>query len=108
MTDEASEFGLEAILVEAAADLDGVQRLESGDEITWLVDGRPFAVAAGGRAEFRLDPLVARAALRTAATSTSPRGPEWVAFAPAALVDEAVDRAEAWLLSGYRRARTGQ
>ena len=44
------------------------------------------------------------AALRTPGTATSPRGPDWVAFAPAILDDGAVDRAEAWFLSAHRRA----
>ena len=80
---------------------------ETADGADDLRAGPPsalFAALAGDRAEFRLDPLVARAALRTPGTSPSPRGPDWVAFAPAVLDDGAVDRAEAWFLSAHRRA----
>jgi hypothetical protein len=45
-----------------------------------------------------------RAALRTPDTAPSPRGPDWVAFAPEVLDDPAIDRAEAWFLSGHRLA----
>ena len=48
--------------------------------------------------------MVAGAALRTPNTEPSVRGSEWVAFEPATLDDAAVDRAEAWFLSAYRRA----
>jgi hypothetical protein len=54
--------------------------------------------------EFRLDPIVARAALGTPDTSASSRGPEWVAFSPAELDRFAVDRALAWLGAAHRRA----
>ena len=70
-----------------------------------VVDGgRPFATLAGEWAEFRLDPMVARAALRTADTSHSMRGPDWVVFAPSTMDDPAIDRAEAWFLSAHRLA----
>ena len=59
---------------------------------------------SGDRAEFRLDPAVAAAALRTPDTSPSPRGADWVAFSPAALDGHALDRAKAWLASAWRRA----
>jgi hypothetical protein len=62
--------------------------------------------AGGGAAEFRLDPLVAKAALRTPDTESSNRGPDWVRFGPQALDGHAVDRAEAWLASAWRRAAT--
>ena len=119
MTDEAgaapgaadepppSDLTLADVLVEAAEDLPGVAASGAADApggCTWSVGGRPFAVLTAGRAEFQLDPLVARAALRTPDTGPSPRGADWVTFAPAVLDDPAVDRAEAWFLSAHRRA----
>ena len=101
---EPDEVNLADLLASAAEDLAGV-RLHVVERVTtWSVGGAPFATLAGGRAEFRLDPLVARAALRTPDTAASPRGPDWVAFAPGVLDDGAVDRAEAWFLSAHRRA----
>ena len=62
-------------------------------------------VLVGDAAEFRLDPLVAKAALRTPDTSPSKRGADWVRFSPAAVDGHAVDRAQAWLASAWRRAQ---
>jgi hypothetical protein len=98
------DVGLADVLGSAAEDLP-VVAVRIGDGLTtWDVAGVVFAALAGGRAEFRLDPLVARAALRTPDTAASARGPEWVAFAPETFDEGAVDRAEAWFLSAYRRA----
>ena len=92
----------------ASAELGPVERARDGaGGAEWRRGGRPFAVATGDAAEFRLDPLVAAAALRTPDTSPSSRGPDWVRFAPAELDDYALDRAEAWLASGWRRAASG-
>ena len=63
-----------------------------------------FATLEGGVAQFRLDPAVAAAAMRTPDTGPSHRGPEWVAFAPPHLDEHAADRAIAWFESAYRRA----
>jgi hypothetical protein len=91
-----------------AAEEAGVPETEAPAEIRWSAGSGPFAVlSSGGRAEFRLDPAVARAALRTPGTSPSARGPEWVAFEPAVIDDGAVDRAEAWFLAAHRRATKG-
>jgi hypothetical protein len=95
---------LRAVLEEAAADLDGVEAVPSGADVEWRRGGRPFAALAGAGAEFRLDPLVAKAALRTPDTQPSSRGADWVRFSPAVLDDHGVDRAEAWLASAWRRA----
>ena len=107
MTDEpVSDLSLAEVLAAAAEELDGI-RVEdagAGGLTTWSAGGRPFATLAGDRAEFRLDPLVARAALRTPDTVPSPRGPDWVSFSPEELDDPAVDRAEAWFLSAHRLA----
>lgn len=93
------------VLTSAAEDLVGVSSLSApdADATTWSFGPTPFAVLTGELAEFRLDPLVVAAALRTPDTAPSPRGNDWVAFAPAVLDDAAIDRAEAWFLSAHRR-----
>ena len=107
MTDEpVSDLSLAEVLAAAAEELAGMSVEDAGADglTTWSAGGRPFAILVGDRAEFRLDPLVARAALRTPDTTPSQRGPEWVSFSPEALDDQAVDRAEAWFLSAHRLA----
>jgi hypothetical protein len=106
MTDEetASDLTLRDVLDAATEDLPDVKRLGDSQTASWAVADVVFAVLDGGRAEFRLDAMVARAALRTPDTAPSTRGPDWVGFAPSTLDDGAVDRAEAWFLSAYRRA----
>lgn len=95
---------IRAALEEAVGDLDEVESVEVGDGVEWRRRGRAFAVASAEVGEFRLDPLVAEAAMRTPDTQPSKRGPEWVRFSPQALDGHAVDRAEAWLASAWRRA----
>jgi hypothetical protein len=95
---------LRDVLETAAGELDDVEEVETGDAVEWRRAGRPFAAATADAAEFRLDSLVAAAALRTSDTSPSTRGPDWVRFAPTELDGHALDRAEAWLASGWRRA----
>ena len=77
----------------------------SDGSTTWSRGGRPFATVSvdGSVAEFALDKAVADAAIRTPDTEPSARGAGWVAFRPAELDDHAMDRAEAWFLSGHRR-----
>ncbi len=105
MTDEpVSDLTLLDVLASAAEGLPGIRGAGEASRWSWDAGGGAFAALDGGRAEFRLDHTVARAALRTPETSPSTRGPEWVAFAPEVLDDAAVDRAEAWFLSAYRRA----
>jgi len=99
-----SDLTLAEVLAAAAEGLAGVVAAAGDGGTTWSIDGRPFAAVASDRAEFHLDPLVARAALRTPDAGPSPRGADWVAFAPTVLDDPAVDRAEAWFLSARRRA----
>jgi len=110
MTDNSDEEPLPdltfaEVLAAAAEDLVGVASVSAPDAemTTWSVGPTPFAVLTGELAEFRLDPLVVAAALRTPDTAPSPRGHDWVAFAPAVLDDAAIDRAEAWFLSAHRR-----
>jgi hypothetical protein len=97
---------LRELLEAAAMELSGaVTAAEDDTSVTWSRAGRAFAVVGldGYRAEFALDPAVADAASRTPDVVPSPRGPGWVAFAPAALDDHAADRATAWFGSAYRR-----
>jgi hypothetical protein len=97
---------LAQLLDEAAADLEDAERsaATNGDAVEWSIGGIAFAAVSGGRAEFRLDAPVAAAALRTPDTAASPRGRDWVLFAPAELDRHAIDRATAWLASAWRRA----
>jgi hypothetical protein len=105
VTDEpVSDLSLAEVLAAAAEDLDGITVAADDGLTTWSAAGRPFATLAGDRAAFQLDPLVARAALRTPDTAPSPRGRDWISFAPAVLDDPSVDRAEAWFLSAHRLA----
>jgi hypothetical protein len=99
-----SDLSLAEVLAAAAEDLDGVTVESDALFTTWSAAGRPFAVLAGEWAEFHLAAPIARAALRTPDAAVSPRGPEWVSFAPAVLDDPAIDRAEAWFLSAHRLA----
>ena len=107
-----------AALLEAAADADeslderiesvvnelpGVERRREGEAVTYVARGVAFAVLLPDVLEVALDPAVAKAALRTADTLVSPRGRGWVAFSPTAIDRFALDRAEAWVRSAYRR-----
>lgn len=104
MTD-GPDGGLGALIEMAVAELSGVDRHERGDDVEWSVQGIVFAAVNGDRAEFGLARQVVEAALRTPGTERSARGPDWVAFAPADFDAHAIDRAEAWLASAWRRAR---
>ena len=95
---------LRALLEEAVGDLDEVESVQAGDGVEWRRGERTFAAVDGDAAEFRLDPLVATAALRTPDTQPSQRGSDWVRFSPETLDDHTLDRAEAWLASAWRRA----
>jgi hypothetical protein len=88
----------------AALELPAVERREAGGEVTWSAGGVAFAAAGTGTAEFRLDAVLARAALGTPDTSPSRRGAGWIAFAPQELDRFALDRATSWLAAAYRRA----
>jgi hypothetical protein len=96
---------LAELFEEAVAGVGAVDRREAAGAIEYLLDGQAFAALAGGTAEFRLEPLVGRAALGTPDVTLSPRGPDWVAFRPGELDRFAGDRATAWFLSAWRRAR---
>jgi hypothetical protein len=98
-TDESLDERVEALIDE----LDGVERARDGESVTYLVGGVPFAVLMQDVLEVALDPAVARAALKTGDTLTSSRGGGWIAFTPEAIDRFALDRAEAWVRSAYRR-----
>ncbi len=99
-------MNLREALDEALADLEDVEPGEDGGGVEWRRGGLRFAALAGDAAEFRLDPLVAKAALRTPDTSPSKRGADWVRFSPAVVDGHAVDRAQAWLASAWRQAES--
>jgi hypothetical protein len=83
VTDEPlTDLTLADVLAAAAEELAGIAIAQEGGTTTWSAVNRPFATLTADRAEFRLDPLVARAALRTSDTGPSRRGPDWVEFAP--------------------------
>lgn len=106
---ELSDLTLADVLAAAAEGLSGVTVRPAEDGIAWAAGPSVFAILAGDRAEFRLDPVVVRAALRTPDTAASPRGADWLLFRPAVLDDHGVDRAEAWFLSAHRRTvRSGR
>jgi hypothetical protein len=90
-------------LEDAAAGLDDVEHRDSSGGVEWTLAGVVFAAATSDTAEFRLDPVVASAALATPDTASSRRGPEWVAFRPSEFDRLARDRAAAWFGSAYRR-----
>ena len=102
--DDISDLTLAEILTAAADGLRDVTVDAGPDGTRWAIGPAIFATQAGDLAEFRLDPRVAAAALRTPDTARSIRGSDWITFRPALLDDHAVDRAEAWFLSAHRRA----
>jgi len=73
----------------------------------WRLRGASFAAVHGPVAEFRLDPMLAGAAVRTPDARPSQRGTAWVTFEPVELDDLALDRAEAWFVAAFRRAERG-
>jgi hypothetical protein len=94
--DERAELVLENLV--------SVTRRRDGEVVLLAVKERVFAALGPDFLEVALDPPVASAALRTPDTRRSPRGTGWIAFAPARADRFALDRAEAWLRLGYRRA----
>jgi hypothetical protein len=95
---------LEAQVAELLADVPEVTTAPGGAGRSWSRAAVEFAVVGPFGVELRLDRQVAAAATRTPDTATSPRGPEWVRFNPRELDAHALDRLQAWLDLGYRRA----
>ena len=104
VADQPADRSLAELVDSVIEDLGGVERSPGPAGLSCAVNGRTFAVYAEDRLETALEPSVAKAALRTPDTSESPRGTGWVAFAPASIDRFALDRAEAWVRSAYRRA----
>jgi hypothetical protein len=77
---------------------------EDGGHWTWSRHGAAFATLTGSVVELRIGPAIGEAAVRTPDTTPSPKGVEWVAFAPVTLDEHARDRLEAWFAAAYRRA----
>ena len=101
--DESLDERVEAVI----GDVGRVDRRRAADGVAYSVGGRVFAVLGEDRLEAALDTLVAKAALKTPDTSSSPRGPGWIAFSPTVIDRFALDRAEAWVRSAHRRAAGG-
>jgi hypothetical protein len=100
----ASGAALLDALGDAARDLGDVETVTTADGAAFTWHGTVFAAVHGAIAEFELEPVIARAARGTPATAASPRGADWVVFAPPELDRFARDRAVAWFGSAYRRA----
>lgn len=101
---EASDESLDERVESVVEELDGVERVRDGESVTYRLRGKPFAVLLQDVLEVALDPVVAKAALRTANTLPSPRGKGWIAFTPEVIDRFALDRAEAWIRSAHRLA----
>jgi hypothetical protein len=95
---------LEQTLLQAAADLPGMTMRTSDARREFMVGSHLVAILEGRVAEYRLDPAVASAALRTPDTRRSASAPDRIAFQPPVLDRYAVDRAVAWLRSAVRHA----
>lgn len=95
---------LVAALLDHASGDDEVERSGPDTAPLWRAGGREVVAVEGGAVAFRLDRMVAGAALRTPDVAPSPRGPEWVRFAPVAIDRFALDRATAWYDLAVKRA----
>lgn len=90
------------LLDELATDVEAVERTSDGGSVAYATRGQDFAVLDQIGASFRLRADVVRGALGTPDTAASPRGPDWVRFAPPVLDTFARDRAEAWFRFAHR------
>ena len=95
---------LPARVAEVIVDLPEARSLSADGVVTWTRSTHAFASLGPTGIEIRLDRPIAAAAARTPDVGSSPRGPEWIHFAPAELDAHALDRLEAWLELAYRRA----
>jgi hypothetical protein len=103
----AADESLDERIEGVVEDLDGVVRRRDGAFVTYLARGAAFAVLAPDAVEVALDAAVAKAAVKTPGATPSRRGPGWIVFTPRVVDRFALDRAEAWLRSAYRRAVGG-
>jgi hypothetical protein len=92
------------LALEVVGQLAEVDRIDGEEGAVWQRSGRPFAALAGDVLEVRLQPPVARAALRTPDTGPSRRGEGWVRFVPPTLDQFATDRVTSWIESAWRHA----
>ncbi len=88
-------------------ELGDVIRTRDGEVERLAVGDRVFAFLGADLLEVGLEPVVAKAALATPDTHSSPRGAGWIAFTPSVTDRFALDRAEAWVRLAYRRAGGG-
>jgi hypothetical protein len=95
---------LDQLIADFLGDVPDVATAAGGAGRSWRRGDVEFAVIGPFGVEIRLDRQVAAAATRTPDTAPSPRGPEWVRFNPRELDAHALDRLEAWLELGHRRA----
>jgi hypothetical protein len=87
-----------------ADELDEIHRHGSGQAVEYVRGATPFAVREGDRVSFRLRPEVVAAGLRTADTSLSTRGHDWITLKPSLIDGFALDRALSWFESAWRLA----
>ncbi len=104
LADEAVDETLDERVELVLEELAGVTRRRDGGVVLLAMRERVFAVLGPEMLEVALEPAVAAAALRTPDTRPSPRGTGWIAFTPGLADRFALDRAEAWLRLGHRRA----
>jgi len=104
LADEAVDETLDERVERVLEDFARVTRRRDGAVVLLAVRDRVFAVLGPDFVEVALDPAVAAAALRTPDTRPSPRGTGWIAFTPGLADRFALDRAEAWIRLGHRRA----
>jgi hypothetical protein len=105
--DEASDESLDERVEAVVEELDGVTRTRADESVAYAVGTRLFAVLMEDVLEIALDPIVAKAALRTRDAMASSRGGGWIAFTPEVVDRFALDRAEAWVRSAHRLASGG-
>ena len=99
----SSNSQLEDAMAAAAAALRATRSDADDGGVAYSVGETVVVVATGGTAEFRLRPDVAAAASRTPDATSSPRGPEWVAFTPTNFDRFTRDRIEAWFEFAVRQ-----
>ncbi|HET9853281.1 MAG TPA: hypothetical protein VFP56_12375 [Candidatus Limnocylindrales bacterium] len=95
---------LEAQVAELLEGLPGISSSPGGAGRSWSRGDVEFAVVGPFGIEILLDREIAAAATKTPDAAISARGPDWVRFNPRALDAHALDRLQAWLELGRRRA----